>query len=114
MNERFQAPQPLGFAPRLRILREQRRITPEALAKLAGLSEADIVLLEADRISPTLHHVQQLAQALQCPAGLLIGHLADYDEVADRIMNASKQLGHIAIALRAIRSGPLDRVDSNP
>ena len=63
---------PQQFAMRLRQTRERRGMTPDALAKNAGVSRAYLSRLEMGRHDPPLSRLRKLAKALKVPIEKLL------------------------------------------
>jgi transcriptional regulator with XRE-family HTH domain len=61
-----------ALAKRLRLLREERQLTQEKLAFLAGLHRNYISLLERGQKSPTVDVLHRLARALGVKASALL------------------------------------------
>jgi transcriptional regulator with XRE-family HTH domain len=59
-------------AGRIKRLREQRRMTQEALAAKAGISRAYLARVETARHEPTLTVLAKLAKALRVKVGRLL------------------------------------------
>jgi transcriptional regulator with XRE-family HTH domain len=59
-------------AGRIKRLREQRRMTQEALAAKAGISRAYLARVETVRHEPTLTMLEKLAKALRVKVGRLL------------------------------------------
>jgi transcriptional regulator with XRE-family HTH domain len=61
-----------ALAMRIKLLREQRRMTQEELAARAGISRGYLARLETARQDPRLSTIEKLAKALRVkPAELL-------------------------------------------
>lgn len=54
---------------RLKVLRAERNLTQEDLAKLCGLSRVSVNAIENEAATPSGETIAKLAQALQVPAG---------------------------------------------
>ena len=60
------------LAMRLRMLREERKMTQEALAERAGISRVYLAMLETQRQDPRLSTVVKLAKALRVKVSALV------------------------------------------
>jgi len=63
---------PERFAMHLKLFRERRGLTQEALAKKAGISRAYLARLEMGRHDPPLSRLRKLAKALGVRVGKLL------------------------------------------
>lgn len=82
----------MAVGDRVKELREQMNISQNKLAKLAGISQAAISILESGKKSPTVDTLGRIAQALGCAVSDLTGE-DDLPEIAqpptsDQIDNA--------------------------
>lgn len=70
-----------GVGPRLRALRQERRLLQRELADAAGLSLNAVSLIERDQTSPTVATLERLAQALDVPVVALFSEPAQLTTV---------------------------------
>lgn len=61
------------FRQRMRIARERRGLSQEALAALTGVTVATISRIECGRRDPTIRTLRELARALDVSPGWLVG-----------------------------------------
>lgn len=62
---------------RLKFLRLEGGITQRALAKRAGMSNADLCRIEGGRTNPTDQELKALGAALCCPPERLMDHVSE-------------------------------------
>ncbi len=72
-RERDSNPMLAGLGERVRSLRERRGITRKTLAAATGVSERHLANLEYGDGNPSVLVLQQVADALHCPAAELLG-----------------------------------------
>lgn len=93
------APAAKDFSGRLRFLRDQRGLTQDELAELAGLSRDGISRLERGTRSPQLKTIKKLAQALGVDPEELLGSLEAAPLVVDR---HAKRMSRMESYLRSV------------
>lgn len=64
------------FAPALRALRQERRMSQETLSSLAGLDRTYISMLERGKRKPSLETVEKIAGALQMECWELVKQIS--------------------------------------
>ena len=72
----------LGLGPRIRALRQSRRLTLRVVAERAGVTESFLSQVERDKTSPSIATVQRIARALD----LSIAQLFAEDLVTGRVV----------------------------
>ena len=72
VNERSEAEFLRAFGGRVRSLREKQRLSRLELARQAGLTETQVVELEAGRVDPTLDELFYMADALNITVSQLV------------------------------------------
>lgn len=90
----------MAVGDRVKELREQMNISQNKLAKLAGISQAAISILESGKKSPTVDTLGRIAQALGCAVSDLTGEddlpppapVPPQDEIDDALAKASANL----------------------
>ena len=83
----------LDVGARLRDLRQRHGLSQRALAKLAGVSNATISMIEANRISPSVSALKQILSGF--PIGLAEFFAAEASE-AEKIVYRAAELTEIA------------------
>ena len=79
--------------------RQRRKLSQEALAKLAGCSVSYLSLLENSKRDPTISMVEQIAAALKIPVEILFFLAAEKGELAGINKELAGQLALTALEL---------------
>ncbi|MCD2515512.1 helix-turn-helix domain-containing protein [Massilia sp. G4R7] len=79
--------------------RQRRRLSQEALAKLAGCSVSYLSMLENSKRDPTISTVEKIAAALKVPVEILFFLAAEKGELAGINKELAGQLALTALEL---------------
>jgi transcriptional regulator with XRE-family HTH domain len=62
----------MNIGGRLKQLRQERSLSQWDLARLSGVAQSNISLIEANRVSPSIETLSRLAEALNVPLADLV------------------------------------------
>ncbi|WP_368490742.1 helix-turn-helix domain-containing protein [Clostridium sp. BJN0013] len=56
----------------IKLLRQEKNISQNKLARIAGISQSLLSDIESDKVSPTIDKLKSISQALQVPVSKLL------------------------------------------
>jgi len=67
----------VAIGEKIRIVREEKKMTQKKIGELAGIDESTIRKYESGRLNPKLVTIQKIAAALDCSVDYLLGNIDD-------------------------------------
>jgi transcriptional regulator with XRE-family HTH domain len=89
----------MNLGKAIQTCRQRRRLSQEALAKLAGCSVSYLSMLENSKRDPTISTVERIAAALNVPVEILFFLAAEKGELAGINKELAGQLALTALEL---------------
>lgn len=83
----------------IKLCRTRKNINQSQLASLAGISESYLSLIERGKRDPNISTVENIAEALKIPFGILIFLAADRDELESMNSDLAEKLSYTALKL---------------
>ena len=83
----------------IRLCRTNKNLNQAKLARLSGISESYLSLIEQDKRDPTISTVEDIAEALKIPFSILIFLAADKEDLKNINSSLAEKLSYAALQL---------------